>query len=252
MRTPMIVANWKMNKTTTKALEFVYTLISGWRQSSAEVVICPPNTALAAVAGALTHHNAVAGAQNVHAESSGAYTGEVSAEMLREAGARYCIVGHSERRTLFLETDEDVQKKTRAVLDAGLCAIVCVGETKQQREDGRTEAVLKQQTSRAVDSVRPGESDRIVLAYEPVWAIGTGSAATAEDAVDAAHIIRATLAEHGIEADAVRVLYGGSVGADNIHDFVSSGEVDGALIGGASLDANTFLAIVSRAYGESR
>lgn len=214
--------------------------------SESEVVLCPPFTALAAVAGEIDGSELKLGAQDVHWEAEGAYTGEVSVSMLKDVGCAYGIVGHSERRALFGERDEDVHKKAAALLAAGLGAIVCVGETLEQRRVGETEAVVLGQLAGAVKGLDLPAAEKLVIAYEPVWAIGTGENATGEEAGRVAQRIRAGLAELvGAETAAeVRIQYGGSVKPENIAEFLSHEDIDGALVGGASLTADSFAAIV--------
>ncbi len=247
MRTPVLAANWKMHKTITEAVAFTETFLPLVSDADhAEIVLAPPFTALAAVAAACHGSNVATAGQDVHWEGQGAFTGEVSVAMLAEAGASHAIVGHSERRQLFGETDETVNRKTRAALAGGLVPIVCVGETLDQREAGDTEAVLDWQIAGSLAALDPTEIATIVVAYEPVWAIGTGRTATPEQAQAAHAHIRARLAvlAGGEAAGRCRLLYGGSVKPGNAADLAAQPDVDGALVGGASLDPESFAQIV--------
>ncbi|MFN8059937.1 MAG: triose-phosphate isomerase [Vicinamibacterales bacterium] len=247
MRTPLVAANWKMFKTVREAVGYVGDLrgllgaISG-----VDVVIAPPFTALAAVADACRSTAFGVSGQNLHWEKEGAFTGEVSAAMLADAGARYAIVGHSERRRLFGEADDVVNRKLRAAIAHGLTPIVCVGETLDERQSGRTLAVLDRQLNAGLDGVAASQVAALVLAYEPVWAIGTGVNATPAQAGEAhAHIRQRLRQWFGADtADASRVIYGGSVKPDNIVALVAQPDIDGALVGGASLAAASFAEIV--------
>jgi triosephosphate isomerase len=248
MRRRVIAGNWKMYKTQAEARAFVSALaplVAG--ASHCDVVVAPPFTAIpAAVEAARGTAVAVAG-QDLFWEKEGAFTGEVSAAMLVEAGCRYVIIGHSERRQHFNETDETVRKKAKAALAADLIPIVCVGETLQERELGATETVLRRQFHGGLAALTPEEFSRILIAYEPVWAIGTGRTATPEQAA-AAHSFIRRLAAEGFSAalaSALRILYGGSVKPDNIRGLMAQEQLDGALVGGASLDAKSFAAIVN-------
>jgi triosephosphate isomerase len=217
--------------------------------SGVEVVICPPATALSAAGHALVGTPLFLGGQTMHWEPQGAYTGEVSAPMLVDVGCRFVIVGHSERRLYFGETDEAVGRKVRAAIEHGLTPIVCVGERLEERQAGRTDVVIASQVRAALQEAPGGALHRLVIAYEPVWAIGTGQTATGAEANRVAGLIRRTLAGSGsaAAASAVRILYGGSVKPDNIREFLEQTEIDGALVGGASLDAQAFAAIVRAA-----
>jgi len=247
MRKPIVAGNWKMNKTAAQALELVAGLKAELgRMTAVEVVVCPPFTALAAVGPALRGTALALGAQNVHWEKSGAFTGEVSAEMLAEAGVQYAIVGHSERRQYFGETDAHVNRRARAALAAGLIPILCVGETLVEREAGRTLAVVERQVRQGLEGLPPADVARMVLAYEPVWAIGTGKTATTAQAQEVHAAIRGLLqaiAGAGV-ADAVRLQYGGSVKPANAKELFSQPDIDGGLIGGASLEVKSFVDIV--------
>ena len=245
MRTPVIAGNWKMYKTARQAAETVRSLaglVAGVR--GVEVVICPPFTALAAAVEAAKGSGVVIGAQDCHWEKEGAFTGEVAVSMIADLGCSHCIVGHSERRQLFGETDAAVDKKVAAVLAQGLSCIACVGETLAEREAGQTFAVLERQVRSGL--TRHLTSPRLVIAYEPVWAIGTGKTATPAQAQEAHAFIRGVVAQAATPAaaQAVRILYGGSVKPDNIAALMAQPDVDGGLVGGASLDAASFAKIV--------
>jgi len=249
MRTPLIAGNWKMFKTVRESVAFVTDLrarVAGI--TGVDIVVAPTLPALHAVATALEGSSIGVAAQNLHWEREGAFTGEVSAPMVREAGAGWAIIGHSERRTLFGETDDTVNKKVRAALTATLIPIVCSGETLQEREAGRTLDVLDRQIRAGLDGVTGGELAGMVLAYEPVWAIGTGRTATPGQAQQAHEHIRGRLTQwFGRDASArCRILYGGSVKPDNIAALMANPDVDGGLVGGASLDADGFTKIVDR------
>src|SRR5688500_11265686 len=248
MRTPLIAGNFKMFKTVAETVSYVNELRSlANNLREVDIVIAPPFTAIAAAAAAVKGSNIRVGAQDLHWEREGAFTGEVSAGMLREAGARFTIIGHSERRTLFGETDGAVNKKMRAALTAALVPIVCIGETLDQRDRNETMAVLDRQIKEGLDGVTGEQLSGMVLAYEPVWAIGTGRNATPAQAGEAHHHIRQRLKQwFGLDAsERCRVLYGGSVKPDNIAKLIAEPDVDGALVGGASLDARSFTAIIT-------
>jgi triosephosphate isomerase len=248
MRRPLMAGNWKMFKTIRETAAFLdefLPLVSG--AMHCDIMIAPPFTALAAAAQKAQGSNVAVGAQNLHWEKQGAFTGEVAAAMIADAGCRYVIIGHSERRQFFAETDEGVLKKTRAALGAGLAPIVCVGELAAEREAGQTEAVLSRQFAGGPGGLTPDEFARIIIAYEPVWAIGTGKVATPEIAADAHRFLRLQAAQaFGKDsAQALRILYGGSVKPDNVRGLMAQPEIDGTLVGGASLDAKSFAAIVN-------
>ncbi|MCR4401272.1 MAG: triose-phosphate isomerase [Firmicutes bacterium] len=247
MRRRIIAGNWKMNKTRDEAVDLVEDLKGTLADvGDVEVVVCPPFTALDAVREALRGSNIELGAQNMHWEEEGAYTGEISPLMLRSLGCMYVILGHSERRTYFGETDEAVNRKVKSAMANGLLPIICVGETLEERDAGRTEDVVVRQTKAALSGVKTNGAERIVIAYEPVWAIGTGRTASAEEANRVIHLIRQSVAEVFNEriAQEVRIQYGGSVKPQNIADFLGQPDIDGALVGGASLDSESFAAIV--------
>lgn len=243
MRIPLIAANWKMNKTTEETRDFIIQftpMVSGIE--GVEILIAPPFTSLAVAAKFLKGSGIKLGAQNVFYESSGAYTGEISPLMLKDCGCDYVIVGHSERRQYFFETDEIINKKVRAAQGIGLSVILCIGETLKEREEGKTFEVLRRQLAEGLKDVRP---ENLVIAYEPVWAIGTGRTATPEQIAEAHGFIRNMLREAFKEkADEIRIQYGGSVNADNASSILNIENVDGALVGGASLKPDSFIKII--------
>lgn len=248
MRKKLIAANWKMYKTPEQTRAFFQAFLpSVHNHSRSEIVVCPPFVCLPAAVDAARDTNVRIGAQNMYWEEEGAYTGEVSPAMLLAVGCTHVIIGHSERRQHFGETDETVNRKLKEALAAGLVPIVCVGEVIQEREAGLTEDVLRRQCSVAFRNIAGEEAGTIVVAYEPVWAIGTGKTATPELAVDAHRVVRAEAAQAfgKAVADATRILYGGSVKPDNATTLMSQEEIDGALVGGASLDPKSFTAIVN-------
>ena len=248
-RRAVIAGNWKMNKTRPEAKALLAELIPLVKEAGCQVVACVPFTDLETALEAARGSNIAIGAQNCHWEKSGAFTGEISAEMLREMGVEYVIIGHSERRQYFGETDATVQKRVRAALDAGLTVILCVGELLEQREAGITREIVGMQTRVALGGVSREELSRIVLAYEPVWAIGTGRTATAQQAGEVNHYIRTVVEElYGTEAAAaLTIQYGGSMNAKNAAELLDQPDVDGGLIGGASLKPQDFAAIVAAA-----
>ena len=248
MRRKILAANWKMNMTLGEADSFLEAfLIEVANENSVDIVLVPPFTALARVSEKLNEvQNVKVGAQNMHWEKSGAFTGEISASMLRELFARYVILGHSERRTLFGETDEIVNKKTKAALAATLTPIVCIGETLAERDGNRVEEVLETQLTGSLAGLTPEQIADTVIAYEPVWAIGTGRTASPQQAEDAHAFIRTKIAvlSDAPTADKVRIQYGGSVKPGNTAELMSQPDIDGALVGGASLDPRGFSEIV--------
>jgi triosephosphate isomerase len=246
-RTPYIAANWKMHKTVAEAGEFVDALLPRIAATQSDVVICPPFTALSAVVERRYGTAVKVAAQNMHEKGAGAFTGEISASMLGEIGVEAVVLGHSERRQLFGETDEALARKVPAALAAGLEPILCVGESEEARDAGQTEAVLERQLQADLAAVDGDALGGIVVAYEPIWAIGTGRTATPEQAQEAILFIRDTLRMRSGAGDSVRILYGGSVKPDNAAELLSQPDVDGALVGGASLDPNDFAAIVNAA-----
>jgi triosephosphate isomerase len=246
-RRPIIAGNWKMHKTITEALALVMEIKEAMAGlDGVEVVVCPPFTALAQAAEALKGTDIAVGAQNVYWEDRGAYTGEVSPVMLRDAGCRYVIIGHSERRQYFGETDEKVNRKLKAVLNHGLTPIMCVGETLAEREAGITEKVVRTQTGAGLAALTGEQVAGMVIAYEPVWAIGTGKTASDEDAQQVISFIRNIVKElYGpVAAGRVRIQYGGSVKPENAAGLMAKPDIDGALVGGASLEAASFMGIV--------
>jgi len=245
VRKPIIAGNWKMNKTVSEAIELCQRLDQAVQGTDVEVVVCPPFTALSAVC-ALGMENVKIGAQNVSIAASGAYTGEISPEMLRDVCCSYVIIGHSERRQIFGETDAMVNQKIRLALQYDLQPIVCVGETLAERKAGETETIVVNQIKAAFDGVDAAQAQLIVVAYEPIWAIGTGETASADDANAVIGTIRKTLSQiyDQATADRIRIQYGGSVKPDNIAELMAQPEIDGALVGGASLKVEDFTAIV--------
>jgi triosephosphate isomerase len=237
VRRLLFAANWKMHLGPTRAREFVDAFLPAYAGlPDREVWFFPPSVSLATVAQAIRGRpDLAAGAQNVHWEAKGAFTGETSVAMAREAGATAALVGHSERRHVFGETDPETGRKVRALLEGGLAPVLCVGEKLEEREAGATLAVVERQL-RVLEGLDPAALQRIVIAYEPVWAIGTGRNASPQDAAEVHRAIRAWLTSHGTPAPLVRVLYGGSVTVDNVASLVAEHEIDGVLVGGASLD----------------
>ena len=251
MRRPLVAGNWKMYKNAQQAGELARAIVAqvGQGRGAVDVVVCPPFTSLQAVGEALAGTGIALGAQNMHWENEGAFTGEVSPEMILTTGCTYVILGHSERRQYFAETDEQVNRKLKAALRVGLAPIVCVGETLEQREAGRIEAVVLGQVQAALQGLSEAELLKIALAYEPVWAIGTGRTATPAQAEEVHSLIRSCLRQHygaGV-ADALRLQYGGSVKPENAAELFAQQNIDGGLIGGAALKADSFAAIVKAA-----
>ncbi len=246
-RTPYIAANWKMHKTVAAAAEFVDALLPRIAATRCDVVLCPPFTALAEVVERRRGTAVRVAAQNMHEEEAGAFTGEVSAPMLVELDVEAVVLGHSERRQYFDETDEALARKVPAALTAGLEPILCVGESEAAHDGGETEEVLERQLQADLASVESGRLAEVVIAYEPIWAIGTGRTATPEQAQEACAFIRDVIRMRGAAANSARILYGGSVKPDNAAELLSKPDVDGALVGGASLDPADFAAIVEAA-----
>ena len=237
-----------MHKTIREAVNLTEDLIKATVSAKdREVVVCPPFTALSSVAKALEGSHVKLGAQNMYFEQKGAFTGEVSPEMLKDAGCRYVIIGHSERRNVFGETDELINKKLKAALAWGLHPILCVGESLQQREAGETQSWVKSQVEIDLEGLTPSEIEKMVIAYEPIWAIGTGKTDTSKGANETIGMVRNLIAEKSQYeiAQKIRILYGGSVKPDNIDGFMAEPEIDGALVGGASLKAEDFARIVN-------
>ena len=245
MRKPIIAGNWKMNNTANEGVALINALKPLVAYADCDVAVCVPAIDIPAAAEALKGSNIALGAQNVHFAEKGAFTGEISANMLKEYGVKYVIIGHSERRQYFGETDETVNKRTLTALSAGLVPIVCIGETLEERETGKTEAVLDRQITEGMKGI--DDISRIVIAYEPVWAIGTGKTATAEQANETIGYIRKKLGEVFCPkcAENVRIQYGGSMNAGNCKELMAMPEIDGGLIGGASLKAGDFATIAT-------
>ena len=250
MRKKIIAGNWKMNVKPSETAALVKGVAEATKDfTNVEVVCCTPAIDIPAAVAAATGTNVGVGAENAHWEEKGAYTGEISTGMLVDAGAKYVIVGHSERRQYFGETDETVNKRARAVMAAGLTAIVCIGETLEEREAGRLVEVIERQMNVGLKDVSAADCDRLVIAYEPVWAIGTGKTATPDQAQEVHALIRATLAKLvGAEtAEKVRIQYGGSMKPSNAAELLAKKDIDGGLIGGAALKAADFAGIVAAA-----
>ncbi|RJQ32178.1 MAG: triose-phosphate isomerase [Actinobacteria bacterium] len=250
-RKPVIAGNWKMNMTTSAAVKLVQDLeykLEDKGNLDVDVIVCPPFTSLRSVSTVFEYDKPkiAVGAQNMHWEEKGAFTGEISPLMLKDLAIRYAIIGHSERRQYFSETDEMVNKKIKSALNHKITPIVCVGETLEEREENKTQDKIKKQVIAALEGLQGLEVRKLVFAYEPIWAIGTGQTATPEQANDVIRFIRATIASASEPEDAthVRILYGGSVTADNIKSLMAEPEIDGALVGGASLEAESFAGIV--------
>jgi triosephosphate isomerase len=250
MRRPIIAGNWKMHKTVQESIDIAIALKRKFYTfSQADIVICPPFTALGRVNDEIIDSAILLGAQDVYWETEGAFTGEISPTMLKDVGCRYVIVGHSERRNIFEETDEDVNKKVRTVLKHAMVPIMCIGERIEERDNGMTFEVLEKQLTRGLKDLTKDEVVRIVIAYEPVWAIGTGRTASPQQAQEAHHFIREfieRLYDKGVSLK-TRIQYGGSVRPDNIAQLMAQEDVDGVLVGGASLDVNSFAEIVQNA-----
>lgn len=247
MRRPVIAGNWKMHKTVQETTEFIHAFKPLVEGVKAQVLICPPHTALETAVKLCRGTNIAVGAQNLHWEDAGAYTGEISPVMLKELGVTHCIIGHSERRQYFAETDETVNKKVKAALHHGLAPVVCVGETLAEREQGVTREVCCRQVVEGLAGIAAQQAVRLVIAYEPIWAIGTGKTASAVDAQAVIGYIRQVLGEMlGPDVAAqIPILYGGSVKPDNIKELMAQPDIDGALVGGASLKADSFAQIVN-------
>jgi triosephosphate isomerase len=251
MRTPLIAGNWKMFNTHLDAMRLVQALaheLAGHDYDAVEVAVCPPFTSLRTIQTLIDsdRYRFTLGAQNMHPEKEGAFTGEVSPGMLKSLDVKYVILGHSERRQLFGETDEGVNAKVKSAFANGLIPIVCVGETEDEREEGKTQQKVEGQVRAALAGLKPETAKQVVIAYEPIWAIGTGKTATPQDAQDTIEYIRKVVAGEFDQsvADDVRILYGGSVKAGNAAELMKQRDIDGGLVGGASLDAGDFAAIV--------
>jgi triosephosphate isomerase len=246
MRKPIIAGNWKMHKTIKESLEFVEAVKDKVNTNNCEVVICAPFTLLKDLKLATKDTNIKIGAQNMHFEDKGAFTGEVSAPMLKEIGVDFVVIGHSERREYFNETDETVNKKVLKALESGIYPILCCGETLAQREEAQTKKVCEHQITKVLQNVKSEDLEKIVIAYEPIWAIGTGKTATAQDANDVILYIREVVASlYGDVADNVRIQYGGSVKPSNVSEIMNESDIDGALVGGASLAPDDFIKLVN-------
>jgi len=248
-RTPIIAGNWKMFKTVSEAVAFVNDVKGKAEVAGVESVICAPYTALPALVEAVKGTSLKIGAQNLHFEDNGAFTGEISGVMLKDLGVDYVIVGHSERRQYFNETDETVNKKLHAAFKHGIVPILCVGEKLEEREAGKTNEVNRVQTEAAFAGLTAEQAAQVVIAYEPIWAIGTGKSSTATDANDAISYIRSVVSGlYGAEVAAkVRIQYGGSVKPNNVAEYLGQSDIDGALVGGASLEPASYVALVEGA-----
>ena len=247
MRRPVIAGNWKLNKTVSEAIELVNSLKRELIDiQETEIIVCPVYTALSDLSDLLVDSNISLGAQNVYWESSGAFTGEVSSAMLKDAGCKYVIIGHSERRKYFNESDQTVNKRIKAAQQSGLIPIFCVGETLEEREADKTIDVIKRQLTGGLEGLEKDALLNLIIAYEPVWAIGTGKTATPGQAQEVHGFIRSWLVENCSEevAESLRILYGGSVKSANIKELMQQGDIDGALVGGASLDSSSFAELV--------
>ncbi len=247
MRKPIIAGNWKMNMTPDAAKALVTELAPLVKDAACDVVVCPPYVNLCAVAKCIEGTNIKLGAQNIHWADKGAFTGEISADMLKAFGVEYAIIGHSERRQYFGETDETVNARTKAAIAAGITPIVCVGETLEQREAGETDAFVAGQTVAALKDIAASDVEKLVIAYEPIWAIGTGKTATNEQANETVGVVRKAIegAYSKEVASKVRIQYGGSMNPKNASDLMAMDEIDGGLIGGASLKADDFSKVVN-------
>jgi len=246
---PLIAANWKMNKGIKEADSFIKEFRGYFKANNKEVVICPPSTLLPYISGLIKNMGIKLGAQNMHFEDKGAFTGEISPLMVKDAGCEYVILGHSERRQHFNENDELINKKVKAALNHGLKPILCIGETLEQRESNITIKIIKSQLTECLKNINENEVRAIVVAYEPVWAIGTGKNATPEQAQEVHACIRKQLGElyGNAIASKIRIIYGGSVKPENSKELLSMKDINGALVGGASLDAKSFADICSSA-----
>lgn len=251
MRKKVIAGNWKMNNDLNGSRDLIVKLLEGLKKEKyrCDVIICPPFTSLAQAGDLLKGSSVMLGAQNMHEEESGAFTGEVSASMIKSTGSRYVILGHSERRTIFKESDQLINKKLKAALKSGLKPIFCIGETLDEREKNITNDVLKRQITVGLEGIPESDMKNIIIAYEPVWAIGTGKTATPAQAEDAHNFIRNLVKEKYSKnaADDVIIQYGGSVKPDNSGILLSQPDIDGALVGGACLKADSFIAIIRSA-----
>ena len=247
MRRPLIAGNWKMHNNCAQSVELVSQLIKSVPASEVDIVVAPPYTALSSVAAVLKDSPIALAAQNIFWEESGAFTGEIAPAMLKDVGCTHVIIGHSERRQFFNETNDTVNKRLKASLKASLIPIVCIGETLSEREGEKTLAVIEEQITEGLHNVSPDEMKPLIIAYEPVWAIGTGKTATPEQAQEVHHFIRELVARifSGPIAEEIRILYGGSVKPDNVDHLMAQTDIDGALVGGASLKADSFTRIIA-------
>ncbi|ANQ63662.1 triose-phosphate isomerase [Staphylococcus equorum] len=252
MRKPIIAGNWKMNKTVQEAKDFVNALPTLPDTKEVESVICAPAIQLDALVTLVNDGKAQGlqiGAQNAYFEDNGAFTGETSPATLADLGVKYVVIGHSERREIFKETDEDINKKAHAVFNHGMTPIICVGETDEERESGKANEVVGNQVKKAVEGLSEEQLQQVVIAYEPIWAIGTGKSSTSEDANEMCAFVRETVAELSSQtlADATRIQYGGSVKPNNIKEYMAQSDIDGALVGGASLKVDDFVQLLEGA-----
>lgn len=247
MRKPIIAGNWKMHKTISEGVAFIEAVKNEIVNTDIEALVCAPYTLLPSLVEAAKGTNVKIGAQNMHFEDKGAFTGEVSADMLLDLGVSHVIIGHSERRQYFGETDETVNKKALKALAKGLTPIVCCGETLEQREAGETKALCKKQIEKAFEGISASDAPKVVVAYEPIWAIGTGKTASSQDANDVIAYIREVLeAVYSDEvSEEIRIQYGGSVKPSNIEEIMNEADIDGALVGGASLEPSDFVQLVN-------
>ena len=244
MRKTIVAGNWKMNASKESVNTLIEGILSGMNEASSEVIVCAPFPYLSQVESLIQGSSLMLGAQNLNVNSAGAYTGEVSADMIKDFGAQHVIVGHSERRSLYGETNAIVAEKTKAAIDAGLTPLLCVGESLEDRESGNTEAIVEEQINAVIDLIGIESFDQVIIAYEPVWAIGTGLTATPEQAQAVHLFIRNLLADSSEKiAQRTPILYGGSMNAGNAADLISCSDIDGGLIGGAALKAEDFLQI---------
>jgi len=249
MRKPLIAGNWKMNKTIDEAVSLVNTIKAGVHQiSGVDVLVCPPATALSSVAEALDRTNIELGSQNMYAATEGAYTGEVSPLMIKDIGCRYVILGHSERRSIFGETDKIVNDKVKTALQFNLIPIVCVGETLDEREKGQAKDIVRMQIADSLKGLTKDDMHNVVIAYEPVWAIGTGKTATPAQAEEVHRFIRQLINQtfDASVSESIRILYGGSMKPENVTDLMKQENIDGGLIGGAALKGESFIQLVSK------
>jgi triosephosphate isomerase len=248
MRKPLIAGNWKMNKTIDEAVSLVNTIKSGVHHvNGVDIVVCPPFTALSAVNEALDRSNVGLGAQNMYSETDGAFTGEVSPLMIKDIGCRYVILGHSERRSIFKETDAVINAKVKTALQYNLIPIVCVGETLEEREKGAAKDVVRKQMQESLKGLSKDDMQNVVIAYEPVWAIGTGKTATPAQAEEVHRFIRQLLNQSfdATVSESVRILYGGSMKPENVAELMKQENIDGGLIGGAALKGESFIQLVT-------